>query len=57
MVGTHRSGLVNTRRVRSITSAGSGDFRLDLGENIIVPLSRCYPAVLAILKGGPDVSP
>lgn len=56
LVRTHRSWLVNTRHVRSITPAGSGDFRLDLGQNVIVPLSRRYPDVLASLKGGPFVS-
>ena len=52
IVRTHRSWLANTRHVRSITPAGSGDFRLDLGGNVIVPLSRRYPAVVASLKVG-----
>lgn len=56
IVRTHRSWLVNTRHVRGITPAGSGDFRLDMGQNVIVPLSRRYPAVLASLKAEPDVS-
>jgi hypothetical protein len=54
IVRTHRSWLANTRHVRSITPAGSGDFRLDLGQNVIVPLSRRYPAVVASLKVGPS---
>lgn len=55
IVRTHRSWLANTRHVRSITPAGSGDFRLDLGQNVIVPVSRRYPAVLTSLKSGPGV--
>ncbi|UAJ12728.1 hypothetical protein KTC28_19470 (plasmid) [Polymorphobacter megasporae] len=43
--------MANTRHVRSITPAGSGDCRLDLGQNVIVPLSRRYPSVLVSLKG------
>ncbi|SDA36922.1 LytTR family DNA-binding domain-containing protein [Sphingomonas sp. NFR15] len=50
IVRTHRSWLANARHVRSISPAGSGDFRLDLGQNVIVPLSRRYPTVLASLK-------
>jgi len=50
IVRTHRSWLANRHHVRGITPAGSGDFRLDLGHNVIVPLSRRYPAVLASLK-------
>ncbi|MFC6839864.1 LytTR family DNA-binding domain-containing protein [Xanthomonas theicola] len=56
IVRTHRSWLANTCHVRSITPAGSGDFRLDLGHNLIVPLSRRYPTVLASLKAEPNVS-
>lgn len=52
IVRTHRSWLANTRHVRSITPAGSGDSRLDLGQNVIVPLLRRYPAVLTSLKSG-----
>jgi DNA-binding LytR/AlgR family response regulator len=51
-VRTHRSWLVNGARVRAITAAGSGDFRLDLGCELTAPLSRRYPAALANLKGG-----
>ena len=49
---THRSWLVNAGRVRALTAAGSGDFRLDLGCSLTVPLSRRYPQALAKLKGG-----
>jgi len=41
-VRTHRSWLVNAGRVRALSSAGSGDFRLDLGSGLIAPLSRRY---------------
>jgi hypothetical protein len=41
-VRTHRSWLVNAERVRALSSAGSGDFRLDLGGGLIAPLSRRY---------------
>ena len=41
-VRTHRSWLVNAGRVRALSSAGSGDFRLDLGAGLIAPLSRRY---------------
>lgn len=50
-VRTHRSWLVNAQRVRALTAAGSGDFRLDLGCNLTAPLSRRYPAALARLRG------
>ena len=53
-VRTHRSWLVNAARVRALTAAGSGDFRLDLGCNLTAPLSRRYPAALAKLKDGPQ---
>jgi DNA-binding LytR/AlgR family response regulator len=48
---THRSWLVNAARVRALTAAGSGDFRLDLGCGLTAPLSRRYPAAQARLKG------
>ena len=50
-VRTHRSWLVNAARVRALTAAGSGDFRLDLGCGLTAPLSRRYPGALARLKG------
>ena len=50
---THRSWLVNAMRVRAITPAGSGDFRLDLGGGLTAPLSRRYPDALARLRGAP----
>jgi len=50
-VRTHRSWLVNAGRVRALTAAGSGDFRLDLGCGLTAPLSRRYPGALARLKG------
>jgi hypothetical protein len=50
-VRTHRSWLVNAERVRALSAAGSGDFRLDLGGCLTAPLSRRYPAALARLRG------
>ena len=56
-VRTHRSWLVNAARVRALTAAGSGDFRLDLGCGLTAPLSRRYPAALSRLRGdGPAPS-
>jgi hypothetical protein len=49
-VRTHRSWLINATRVRALTAAGSGDFRLDLG-GVDAPLSRRYPDALARLRG------
>jgi hypothetical protein len=48
---THRSWLVNAARVRALSPAGSGDFRLDLGGEVTAPLSRRYPQALARLRG------
>ena len=53
-VRTHRSWLVNAARVRALTAAGSGDFRIDLGCGLTAPLSRRYPDALARLKGEGD---
>jgi DNA-binding LytR/AlgR family response regulator len=50
-VRTHRSWLVNAERVRGLSAAGSGDFRIDLGCGLTAPLSRRYPAALARLRG------
>jgi hypothetical protein len=52
LLRTHRSWLVNAERVRALSAAGSGDFRLDLGCGLTAPLSRRYPAALARLKQG-----
>ena len=49
---THRSWLVNLRRVRSLEPAGSGDYTLALGPDLRVPLSRRFPAVLQQLRNG-----
>ncbi len=54
---THRSWLVNAGRVRALTAAGSGDFRLDLGCGLTAPLSRRYPAALTQLKTSGDDAP
>jgi DNA-binding LytR/AlgR family response regulator len=49
-VRTHRSWLVNPRRVRAIAPAGSGDFRVDLDGGVSAPLSRRFPEALATLR-------
>jgi len=48
-VRTHRSWLINAERVRALSAAGSGDYRLDLGCGVTAPLSRRYPAARARL--------
>ena len=50
-VRTHRSWLVNAERVRALSAAGSGDFRVDLGGGVTAPVSRRFPAALARLSG------
>jgi hypothetical protein len=52
-VRTHRSWIVNGSRVRSLTSAGSGDFRVELEGGIEAPLSRRFPDALARLRVQP----
>ena len=51
-VRTHRSWLVNAARVRALSPAGSGDFRIDLGCGLTAPLSRRYPNALARVRAG-----
>jgi len=41
-VRTHRSWLVNGRRVRTLEPAGGGDFRLQLDGGVEAPLSRRF---------------
>jgi DNA-binding LytR/AlgR family response regulator len=50
-VRAHRSWLINPDRVRALSAAGSGDFRVDLGCGLTAPVSRRYPAALARLRG------
>lgn len=57
IVRTHRSWLANPRHIRGITPAGSGDYRLDLGGDVIVPLSRRFPDVIARLRAEPAARP
>jgi len=47
---THRSWLVNPRRVRRLTAQGSGDFLLTLDSGDEAPLSRRFPEALASLR-------
>lgn len=49
-VRTHRSWLVNEKRVTTLKPEGSGDYTIELGRQS-VPLSRRYPAALARLRG------
>jgi LytTr DNA-binding domain len=49
-VRTHRSWLVNTKKVTTLKPAGSGDYTVELG-NQSVPLSRRFPNALAKLRG------
>jgi hypothetical protein len=47
---THRSWLVNAKRVTALKPAGSGDYVVEVAT-ISVPLSRRYSPALAKLKG------
>lgn len=47
---THRSWLVNSRKVTALRPEGSGDYTVDLGAQA-VPLSRRFPEALAKLRG------
>lgn len=47
---THRSWVVNPRRVRQLTAQGSGDFLLTLDSGDEAPLSRRFPEALSSLR-------
>jgi DNA-binding LytR/AlgR family response regulator len=49
---THRSWLVNARRMTALKPEGSGDYTVELGA-LSVPLSRRFPEALAELRAGP----
>lgn len=49
-VRTHRSWLVNGRKVTTLKPDGSGDYTVELGRQS-VPLSRRFPDALAKLRG------
>lgn len=49
-VRTHRSWLVNPRRVRRLTAVGSGDFTLTFDSGDEAPLSRRFPDALSSLR-------
>jgi hypothetical protein len=53
-VRTHRSWLVNGRRLRALRPAGSGDFQIELDGGTEAPLSRRFPAALARLRASGD---
>ena len=47
---THRSWVVNPRRVRQLTAQGSGDFLLIFDNGDEAPLSRRFPDALSCLR-------
>lgn len=47
---THRSWLVNPRRVRGMTAAGSGDWTIELDSGVEALLSRRFPQALSTLR-------
>jgi len=49
-VRTHRSWLVNSKKVTRLKPDGSGDYTVELGQQP-VPLSRRFPEALAKLRG------
>jgi DNA-binding LytR/AlgR family response regulator len=49
-VRTHRSWLVNGKKVTTLKPDGSGDYTVELG-NQAIPLSRRFPDALAKLRG------
>jgi len=49
-VRTHRSWLVNGKKVTTLKPDGSGDYTVELGQQV-VPLSRRFPEALAKLRG------
>jgi len=53
---THRSWLVNGRRVKGLKPTRSGDYAVELA-GVAVPLSRRFPHALAKLKGAPEGAP
>ena len=49
-VRTHRSWLVNGKKVTMLKPEGSGDYVVEVGRQA-VPLSRRFPDALAKLRG------
>jgi hypothetical protein len=49
-VRTHRSWLVNSKKVTTLKPDGSGDYTVELGKQP-VPVSRRFPDALAKLRG------
>ena len=47
---THRSWLVNPAQLRGFQAIGSGDYRLDLANDLQAPLSRRYPTALQQIR-------
>jgi hypothetical protein len=50
LVRTHRSWLVNARRVSALEAEGSGDFTVELEGGQTAPLSRRFPQALERLR-------
>ncbi len=50
-VRTHRSWLINSRRVKGLRPLGAGDWSVEL-DGAVAPLSRRYPGALARLRRG-----
>ena len=48
---THRSWLVNARKMTALKPEGSGDYAVELG-GVTAPLSRRFPEALAKLRSG-----
>lgn len=49
-VRTHRSWIINVRRLRALEPGGSGDWRIRLEDGTEAPLSRRYPDALAAVR-------
>jgi DNA-binding LytR/AlgR family response regulator len=55
-IRTHRSWLINPRRMTALRPEGSGDYCIELGS-LSVPLSRRFPEALARLRGSSGPAP
>lgn len=50
----HRGWLVHPDRVQAVEPTGTGDYRLMMPNGLLVPMSRRYPAALAMLRERPS---
>ncbi len=53
----HRGWLINPDRVQAMEPTGTGDYRLVMPNKLVVPMSRRYPAALAMLRQRPSPGP